>query len=173
MALFQSAMDILIEMGFFNVILPFLLVYAIVYGILVRTKVFGPEQTSVNAIISFAIALFFVAAANVVQIIQEFLPWVGVIAIFIVGVMMLGVLIYGGEMESFSKQFKVPGILITIVALFYALFYAAGWWTGFVKVIQYIFTSKDILGIVLLIIIILVIYFITKSGKGAKKEEKK
>jgi len=170
MALFQGAIDILINMGFFNVILPFLLVYAIVYGILVRTKIFGPEQTSVNAIISFSLALFFVAAANVVEVIQGFLPWVGVVAIFIVGVMMLGVLIYGGEMESFSKHFKVPGILITVVALFYALFYAAGWWEGIVDIMEYIFTSKDILGVLLVLLIIVVVYFISKPPK---KDEKK
>ena len=169
MALFENAISILIDMGFFNTILPFLLVYAIVYGILVRTKIFGEEQTSINAVISFAIALFFIAAANVVDIMQAFLPWVGVIAIFLVGVMMLGVLIYGGEMESFSQKFKTPGILVTIVALFYALFYAAGWWTGFVQVVEYIFSSKDVIGLLLIVGMLLILYVISKPKNGGKK----
>ena len=37
--IFDSAIDLLVQFGFFRVVLPFLLVFAITYGMLLKTKI--------------------------------------------------------------------------------------------------------------------------------------
>ena len=39
----NNAIEFLREFGFFNVVLPFLLVFTVVFGILEKTRLFGTE----------------------------------------------------------------------------------------------------------------------------------
>jgi len=172
MSLFGNAITVLESLGFFSVVLPFLLIYSIVYGTLVRTKIFGEGAAQINAMVAFTIALIFVAAANVVDVMSTFIPWVGLIAIFVVSAMMLSVLILGGDIEAFAKQYKAPAIGLIIVAMFYALFSVAGW---FEAIGDSLFSSKgdllmgivsveDLLGVVVLLGIIGAMMVVTKGG---------
>jgi len=67
------------DLGVFDVILPFLLVFTIVFAILEKTRVFGSEEIegkkytrkNINAMTSFVIAFFVVASSRIVEIITE------------------------------------------------------------------------------------------------------
>ncbi|MBM3199831.1 hypothetical protein FJZ53_02750, partial [Candidatus Woesearchaeota archaeon] len=64
-----GAIEFLKEFGFFDVVLPFLLVFTIVFAVLEKTKIFGGGKESkknINAMIAFVFALFFVSATNLV-----------------------------------------------------------------------------------------------------------
>ena len=77
-----EAIDLLQDFGFFDVVLPFLLVFTIVFGILEKTKIFGTEKfkgndipkKNLNAMVAFSIAFFVVAAKEIVASLQESLP---------------------------------------------------------------------------------------------------
>jgi len=175
MSLFGNAITVLQSLGFFSVVLPFLLIYSIVYGTLVRTKIFGEGASQINAMVAFTIALIFVAAANVVNIMELFVPWVGLIAIFVVSAMMLSVLILGGDIDEFAKRYRTPAIGLIIIALFYALFSVAGWFEsigdtlfgGKSNMIMGLISMEDLLGVVVLLGIIGAMMFVTKgSSKG-------
>ena len=72
---FRESFAFLEKIGVFDVVLPFLLVFTIVFAILEKTKVFGTEvrdgktytKKNLNALASFAIALFAVGSAQVVD----------------------------------------------------------------------------------------------------------
>ncbi len=177
MGLFDSAFSVLDALGFFRVVLPFLLVYSIIYGTLIRTKIFGDKAENVNAMVSFSIALIFVAAANVVNLMQAFLPWVGLIAIFTVSALMLFVLVMGGDIGEF-KKYKTPAVIMIFIAIFYALFTVAGWWdvlgsTSSGKWLG-IISLEDVYGIVILVIILAALAWITGGVKlnGSSGEKK-
>lgn len=72
--IFENVMQLLTEYGFFAVILPWLLIFAIVYGILMKTGIFGDDSKNVSAIVSLAIAFFVVAATNIVEALQNLIP---------------------------------------------------------------------------------------------------
>ncbi|MBI2143844.1 hypothetical protein HYU17_01675 [Candidatus Woesearchaeota archaeon] len=67
------------KIGIFDVVLPFLLVFTIVFAILEKTRVFGTEKVgsneytkkNLNSLASFAIALFTVASGKVVEAITQ------------------------------------------------------------------------------------------------------
>src|SRR6056297_805234 len=80
-----NAMNFLVELGVFQVILPFLLVFTMVFAFLEKTKVYGTEQyrseidgkihevtrKNLNSMTAFVIAFFVVASAQLVSLISE------------------------------------------------------------------------------------------------------
>ncbi len=76
---FREIIDFFNEIGVFDVVLPFLLVFTIVFALLERTKVFGVEEIegkkytkkNLNSMAAFVIAFLVVASSNLVEIITE------------------------------------------------------------------------------------------------------
>ncbi|MBN1923146.1 MAG: hypothetical protein JW791_00075 [Nanoarchaeota archaeon] len=52
-----QGMDFINQTGIFNVIFPFILGFAVTYGMLEKTQVFGKNMQRVNAVIAFAVGL--------------------------------------------------------------------------------------------------------------------
>ena len=82
MSVLGNALEFLRDFGLFDVILPFLLVFAVTFGILEKTKILGHEKIgdkdypkkNLDAIVSFVLALLVVAATKIVGVINEALP---------------------------------------------------------------------------------------------------
>lgn len=53
---FQSVIDTLVRMQVYQFVLPFILIFVVTYGILVRAKIFG--SAVLNAVVSLVIAGF-------------------------------------------------------------------------------------------------------------------
>jgi hypothetical protein len=102
-----SAVEFMQSFGIFDVVLPFLLVFTVVYGILEKTKVFGTEKDksrkNINAMVSFTIGFFVVAASQVVGILQTALPYVVLILIFLIAFMIL----FGSTLSESEKGLNV------------------------------------------------------------------
>ncbi len=64
----QDIFRLLVEVGLIDVILPFVLVFTITYGILQRTKVLGTNRAS--AMVAFTLGFFTVLTANLLNIIN-------------------------------------------------------------------------------------------------------
>src|SRR3989338_9518794 len=75
---FRAAIDFLGRAGVYDVILPFILVFTIVFAILEKTKVFGMEniegkeytRKNLNAMTAFVIALLVIGSAQIVDILN-------------------------------------------------------------------------------------------------------
>lgn len=129
-----NAVNFFRDFGLFDVILPFLLVFAIVFSILEKTKILGEEKTkkdeigtpkrSLNAMVAFVSAMLVVATNKVVTTINTALPNVILLVIVIVlFLMLIGVFYKEGDF-NFSETHKgwVIGfsiiILIAIILIF-------------------------------------------------------
>jgi hypothetical protein len=79
-----NAMNFLIDLGVFEVILPFLLVFTMVFAFLEKTKIYGTEayksddgkihevtRKNLNSMTAFVIAFFVIASAQLVALISE------------------------------------------------------------------------------------------------------
>ncbi|MEM4605957.1 MAG: hypothetical protein QW103_02915 [Candidatus Pacearchaeota archaeon] len=81
------------EFGVFSYILPFLLVFAIVFGLLQKTKIFGDENKSrgINAIIALAVAGLSLLFDFVPIFFSNIFPKFGIgLAVFLVLIIVLG-----------------------------------------------------------------------------------
>lgn len=86
---FGSLIDSLSQMGFFSYILPFLLIFSLIYGILMKTKLF--EKNAINAIIALAVSLLAIQFEAVPIFFSSVFPRLGIgLAIILVILIMLG-----------------------------------------------------------------------------------
>jgi len=105
---FREVLIFFDSIGLFDVVLPFLLVFTVVFAILEKTKVLGTEEIdgkkytkkNLNAIASFVIAFLVIAAKELVAIINETVAKAVVVLFFSV----LFLLLVG----SFHKEEKEP-----------------------------------------------------------------
>ena len=75
---FRGVIDFFAEMGLYDVVLPFLLVFTIVFAIFEKTKVLGTEdiggkkytKKNLNAMASFVMAFLVIASARLVEILS-------------------------------------------------------------------------------------------------------
>jgi hypothetical membrane protein len=76
---FREILEFFEDIGVFDVILPFLLAFTIVFAILEKTKVLGTEEhggkhytkKNLNAIVAFVIAFLVIASSRLVEIITN------------------------------------------------------------------------------------------------------
>jgi len=148
------------SLGVFSYVLPFLLIFAVVFAILSKLKIFE-DNRAINMIISLAIALLSLQFGFVSNFFAEIFPRMGVgIAILLVALILFGAFINW-------KSDKTPWIFFGIGAVIFVFilfltFSSYSWW-GSYWFEQY----RDL--IVVGIVIIAVIVAITVSGK--KKAE--
>jgi len=172
-----NSIQFLQSFGFFDIILPFLLVFTVVFGILEKTKIFGTEKVkdkdvtrkNINAMVAFSIAFFVVAATKVVSVIQTALPLVILVLIFIIAFLVLfGSMMGEGQLNFWDENNKklkgvfVFGIFIAMIAIILGGFGLLG------STVNYIFENfkgTAVTSVVFLLVILGAIWYVM-SGKS-------
>jgi len=180
---FVGAIELLRRLGMFDIILPVILVYAILFGVLQRAALFTRKSgdktiphKELNATIALIIALLVVAAANVTGLIQKFMPFVGLISVLSVTFLMLVGLITGDLQTLLQSDSKLGStlkgalIITTGIAFLFTFGMAAGWWDlsiakGIVLSGQGIFTAENVSAGILILILIGTVLWISGSAK--------
>src|SRR3989338_3208836 len=168
-----NTIQFLQNFGFYDVILPFLLIFTLVFAVLEKTRIFGVDKEknpkkNINAMISFVIALFFVATPSFVAGIQVSLPQVATLLVILTSLMMLVGFFMSDKEFNFENQkgWKVFLSLLILVGLL-AIFLNAFEWLD--PLLGYIATQWDeelITSLILLAIIVGTIYYIVGGSKG-------
>jgi len=121
----ENAVVLLQDFGFFTVILPFVLLYALVFGLLQKVELFGNDDSSktVNQIISLAIGAFFITSTDAVNYIAGVIPQAGFLLVVVLLIMMvLGLLglknPIGNPMFGENITFGKNLFYLTIVLVF-------------------------------------------------------
>ena len=165
------------EWGLTDVMLPFLLVFTIVFAVLEKTKILGLEKKNLNVMVSLVLALATIIPHvtrsyplnyDPVLILNKALPSV---SILVVAIMMLLILIGIFAHDKVFLGLTMPGWIgfFSIMAILYIFGSAAGWWdNGFSNALEDFF-GHDAISIVIMILVFgLIIAFITGEGKGEK-----
>jgi hypothetical protein len=170
------------SLGLFDIVLPIILVYAITFGILERAKIFTIKKDGedvprkeLNAAIALIIALMFITAVNLLDIIDKFLPFVGLISVLALCFLMLVGLVTGDLQAIFSDEtlgrpLKLALIVATAIAFIFTFGIAAGWWDlsiarGIMFTGSGLFSPESLSVILFGLIIIGLIAWISSSGK--------
>jgi len=163
LGIFATLVQNLNAMGFYGFILPWLLVFAVVYALLQKSKVLGGDKR-IDGVIALAIAFFITGYTGIgVYFVQLMGPAVMIIAAILVGVLFVAVAGIGLKAEqgqqgetkfSMSTEAIIGAIIVGIV-----LFFAVGG-----SAISGISLRDDIVaGLFMIIVIVLAVWFI--SGK--------
>src|SRR3989344_6030575 len=79
------------SIGFFNIVLPFLLIFAISFAILKKIKLFGEEGQGANFIISCVLGLLFLQNQELIIKLNNFLPAASLaLVVIVIFLLMLG-----------------------------------------------------------------------------------
>ena len=165
------------RIGLIDVLLPFLLIFTIIFSVLDKTKILGEGKRNMNVGIAMIFALLvvvphvtgnFPAGYDPVAIINAALPSVGLVVVAVVSLMILiGVFAHDRIMLGMTAPGWVG--MFSIVALIFIFGSAAGWWTtDLLDWLDNIFGS-DILAIVVMLLVFgIIIAFVTGGGEAER-----
>ncbi|MFH0868651.1 MAG: hypothetical protein V1839_00315 [archaeon] len=126
----DNVMTLLQNFGFFRVVLPFLLIFALIYAILMKTGVLGkitdPWMKTVPAIISMAIAFFVISSTPVVDLMMTLIPQASFI--LVVALFLLMIITFVAPTEfltgALDKKWLIP-LAIFLIVVFLGIIGAA------------------------------------------------
>lgn len=176
-----QAVDFLVDFGFFDVILPFLLVFTVVFGILEKTRIFGVEKIggeeypkkNLNSMVAFVMAFFVIATKQIVMSLQVSLPQVALILIILLSFLMLAGSFMGDSTFSFEgKKWATFLTLIAFIAVVMIFLNSFGWLNPIFEFIK-ANPGTVVVPTVLVAVVIGTIAFVVGGGSSPKPKEKK
>ncbi len=140
--------------GFFDYALPFMVTFAILYGILEKTNFLGKENKKVNPILSLIISLMILPFVSRVDYITYLSKMVFIIVKFVAFAMILGLFGYSFKGEHHQKYALFFGILLGLLIVV----------TEFFDITSFRTLSSNFIYLLLIIIIFGIVYWFI-SGK--------
>lgn len=160
--------------GVLDFLLPFILVFTIVYAVLQKTKILG-DKKNFNVILALILGLLFVVphmlgtyplGYDPVQVMNETLPSISLVAVAAIMLLLL--------MGIFGTDFaKSAAPLIAILAIIFVVYIfgaALNFWRGPYDIFYW--WTTDVTELIIIILIFgLIIYFITKDPEKTRGTE--
>jgi len=178
------------ELGVYDVILPFILVFTLMFAILERTRIFGTEKLkdveytkkNLNAMISFVVAFLVVASSKLVETITAISSKIIVLLMLVVFFLMLiGSFVGKEDIEkkgvgaSIERAWQITfGVIIFIGIIFIFLDSITTedgrtWLEILIDWLSQFYTNTAVAAIILIIVVILLVWWITKSPSEEEK----
>ena len=121
--------SIFAEPIFMEYILPFLLVFTIVFAVLDKTKLLGEGKRQINAIISFVVGLILLGFEESKMVIVKLIPFFAISLIILFVFMLLYGFVSGKkEGDVLNKGLKITLGVIVGLAVVVAVLWATGAW---------------------------------------------
>lgn len=161
--------------GIMDVLLPFLLVFTVIYAILQKTHILG-EKKNFNVVLAMVFGLVFViphvthtygTSYDPVDIINSALPQVSLVILAVLALLIL-VGIWGAESDWISGNTVTGGVvLLSALAVLIIFGSSAGWWQGW-GWLQNILGSDTLAIVVMILVFGLIIWFVTGEDRQSK-----
>lgn len=174
MSTFRSALAFFDQLGIYDVVLPFLLIFTIVFAMLEKTAVFGKEnggtKKNLNAMVAFCSAFLVVASSQLVYVINATIAK----SMLLLVMSVLFIMLIGAFKEDkpvfLSGGWEKLFMVIMFVGIVLILLYNLGW-LQFV----YAYTAANLNGpivgaLALLIIMLGFMYWIYTPANAAEKK---
>jgi len=163
--------SVLERWGFIDVLLPFILVFTLVYAVARKLPLFKDDK-KFGTVIALVIALLFVVPhitgryrqwgfADPVDIINQSIPYLAVIIVAILLLLVMVGMVTGGS--AFGSVLQGFGVLVSLIAVFVIFGRASGWlpynWLWFLD-------DPDIQALIIILLVFgLIVYFVTSEDK--------
>ena len=190
---FRQAIRDLQQMGLFDVILPFFLIFTVIYAILQRSKILGePEEArKFNVIVAMIIGFLVVAPhvlygdptgqsstlsvsvggrylPDVVNIMNNAIPS---ISIWIIAILMLLILLgmFGTDIDLWNRPLSTWIFIAAVLIVFYTFAVAANWFQA-PEWLSWLRDRSNQAVILILLIFGVVIWFVISPERAKKKK---
>jgi len=158
---------------FMEYILPFLLVFTLVFAVLDKTKLLGEGKRQINAIISLVIGLILLAFPAPRDIIVKLIPFLAVVLVILFVFMLLyGFLAGKKEGDVLNKGLKIALGIIVGLSLIVAILWISGVWDViYDKLVNQEGAGKIWMNVLLIAIIAGAMSVVLATGGGKSKNE--
>lgn len=178
---FRDVMNFFGNIGIFDVVLPFLLVFTVVFALLERTKVFGVEKIdgkdyskkNLNSAAAFVISFLVVASSQLVEVIVKVSSQFVVILFLIVLFLLLIGSFFKEEPHAFFLEkggWRTTFMIIVFVGLAFIFLDALNLLDGIFSFLRGTNTGELVGSALLLIVIVLFIGYITQDRAHSDKK---
>jgi len=151
---------------FVETILPFLLIFTLVFAILQKSKFLGEGKRQLDAIIALAVALIVISFAQAVGIILQLIPF---LAVSIVVLLVLFLLLGAFWKDSIPKGYATFLAAIVTIAVAVAVMYFTGAWEWMLDIITGKTGDSEIIAnVIFVIIIVAAVTVVVWKGKDKK-----
>lgn len=117
---------ILSEPIFVETILPFILIFTVVFAFLQKAKVFGENKKQIDAIVGLVVALLVISFAQATGIIVQLMPFLAVsLVVILVFMILMGS--YMGDKIPGKKVSTILTVLVSIAVIVAVLIFTDAW----------------------------------------------
>jgi hypothetical protein len=179
---FRGILQFFEKIGVYDVVLPFLLVFSIVFAILEKTKVLGVEKIenkeytkkNLNAMVAFVVSFLVIASSRLVQIITTVSAQVVVLLMAsVLFLLLVGSFFKEGSGVFLEGGWRVFFMWIMFIGILLIFMNALGWLENFWGWVSAGSGGYAAGSIILIIIVIFFMWFVVKTpeGKSTVKKE--
>ena len=175
---FRAIIEFMGEVGIYDVVLPFVLVFTIVFAILEKTKILGVEKIegkeytkkNINAIVAFVVGFLVIASTQLVGIINQVMANIVLLLILAVSFLLLVGVFFTDKEFSLKDypmwiKFFMGLMFIGIVIIFLN---ALDWLKFILALFKY--SNTEWAGSIIFILILLgFMYYVVRDEKQAPK----
>lgn len=179
-----GTIDFLGRLGVYDVLLPFLLVFTLVFAFLEKTKVLGIEivkdkkgnehtytRKNLNAIVAFCMGFFVIASSQLVRIISEVMANTIIIVVTAVCFMLaIGVYHTGTKEMQVGDKWRPWLWGISGVAILFIVLNALGWLNAIYAFVTRTYQSSWFATLALILVFIGLMAFITSTPKQSESK---
>jgi len=177
---FREVLVFFDDLGVYDVILPFLLIFTIVFAILEKTKVLGQEdfegkkytRKNLNAMVAFVIAFMVIASSQLVEIITQVSAQMVILLLLSVFFLLLvGSFYKEGDGVFLEKNWKTLFMFIMFIGIVAIFLYAiktedgTPWLEWFFSYVVNNFSSSAVASIILIALLVGAMIFIVRDPK--------
>jgi len=180
---FRGVLDFFVRLGIYDVLLPFLLVFTIMFAILEKSKVLGVDKAAdgntypkrnLNSLAAFSIAFFVIASEKIVAVISMAMSQIVLLVLVGVSFLLLIGVFLGSEEVKFTKEDSLMIFFMIAMGIGVVLIFmnALGWLAPTWDYLRNHWSSNAVASIVLILVIIAFMFYVVKEPNKAPKKKK-
>ena len=181
---FRGVINFFYQIGIYDVVLPFLLVFTIMFAVLEKTRVLGTEKdkdgverpkANLNSLVAFVIGFLVVASTKLVAIINQVMANVVLFVLVAVCFLLLIGTFWGTEEVKLSKDNPLMIFITAVMGIGVILVFlnALGWLEPIWEYLRANWSTNAVASIILIIVIVIFMGYVTKEPGYVKKEKNK
>jgi hypothetical protein len=151
---------------FTNIILPFLLVFTVIFAILEKTSILGKDKRQINAIVAFVFGLVSIGVPAVTGVLTKVIPVITVMIVILLSWMLVLGFIGGTTPEG-----GLPPVLRLTLGIILAIAFIITilWATGALDFLRTQPWSDTVFTTIIIIVFIIAVISIVVSAGGKEK----
>ncbi len=170
----EDMINVLVDLGVTEILLPFMLVFTIVFAVLQKAKVFGDDKKNFNVIVALVMGLAVVVphvtgaykangVADVVDVMNRALPQISVVLVAVV-MLLLMIGIWGAEIKWAGGSPAGWVVFVSGIVVFVIFGSSAGWFlSGGIPWLSFLW-DEDVKALLVIILVFgIIIWFVTRE----------